>query len=384
MKISFLILNAYGMGGTIRATFDLATELSLRHDVEVISVFQHLDRPFLRLGPRVRLRSLVDLREGARVRWPYTKRAERLSGQESALVHPEERAYASFSAWSDDVLRRELRRLRTDVLITTRAGLNIMAARFARRKVVTIAQEHLHFEAHKPGIFQEIREWYPNLDAVITLTEADERDYRAMLGGGRTRVITIGNGLPATPRPRSRQENRIVLAAGRLVPVKGYDRLLKAFAQVVQKRPDWKLRIYGEGRSGDKLVRQSVKLRLHNNVTFMGPTEDIEGELAKASIHAVSSRFEGFGMTIIEAFSCGVPVVSFDCPRGPREIITSGHDGLLVPADDVDALAEGLLRMIDDEEGRHRMARNALETAARYDMSVVAERWERAFAELAG
>ncbi|GAA3424006.1 glycosyltransferase family 4 protein [Streptosporangium sandarakinum] len=384
MKISFLILNAYGMGGTIRATFDLATELSLRHDVEVISVFQHVDRPFLRLGPRVRLRSLVDLREGARVRWPYTKRAERLSGQESALIHPEERAYASFSAWSDDVLRRELRRLRTDVLITTRAGLNIMAARFARRKVVTIAQEHLHFEAHKPGIFQEIREWYPNLDAVITLTEADERDYRAMLGGGRTRVITIGNGLPATPRPRSRQENRIVLAAGRLVPVKGYDRLLKAFAQVVQKRPDWKLRIYGEGRSGDKLVRQSVKLRLHNNVTFMGPTEDIEGELAKASIHAVSSRFEGFGMTIIEAFSCGVPVVSFDCPRGPREIITSGHDGLLVPADDVDALAEGLLRMIDDEEGRHRMARNALETAARYDMSVVAERWERAFAELAG
>ncbi|MFF0249497.1 glycosyltransferase family 4 protein [Streptosporangium sandarakinum] len=384
MKISFLILNAYGMGGTIRATFDLATELSLRHDVEVISVFQHVDRPFLRLGPRVRLRSLVDLREGARVRWPYTKRAERLSGQESALIHPEERAYASFSAWSDDVLRRELRRLRTDVLITTRAGLNIMAARFARRKVVTIAQEHLHFEAHKPGIFQEIREWYPNLDAVITLTEADERDYRAMLGGGRTRVITIGNGLPATPRPRSRQENRIVLAAGRLVPVKGYDRLLKAFAQVVQKRPDWKLRIYGEGRSGDKLVRQSVKLRLHNNVTFMGPTEDIEGELAKASIHAVSSRFEGFGMTIIEAFSCGVPVVSFDCPRGPREIITSGHDGLLVPAGDVDALAEGLLRMIDDEEGRHRMARNALETAARYDMSVVAERWERAFAELAG
>ncbi|GGP97516.1 glycosyltransferase family 4 protein [Streptosporangium pseudovulgare] len=384
MKISFLILNAYGMGGTIRATFDLATELSLRHDVEVISVFQHVDRPFLRLGPRVRLRSLVDLREGARVRWPYTKRAERLSGQESALIHPEERAYASFSAWSDDVLRRELRRLRTDVLITTRAGLNIMAARFARRKVVTIAQEHLHFEAHKPGIFQEIREWYPNLDAVITLTEADERDYRAMLGGGRTRVITIGNGLPATPRPRSRQENRIVLAAGRLVPVKGYDRLLKAFAQVVQKRPDWKLRIYGEGRSGDKLVRQSVKLRLHNNVTFMGPTEDIEGELAKASIHAVSSRFEGFGMTIIEAFSCGVPVVSFDCPRGPREIITSGHDGLLVPADDVDALAEGLLRMIDDEEGRHRMARNALETAARYDMSVVAERWERAFAELVG
>ncbi|MFF0572927.1 glycosyltransferase family 4 protein [Streptosporangium saharense] len=382
MRVSYLILNAYGMGGTIRATFDLATEMSERHDVEVISVFQHADRPFLPLGEKVRLRSLVDLRPGARVRWPYTRKAERLSAQESALVHPEERAYASFTAWSDEVLRRELRRLRTDVLVTTRAGLNIMAARFARRGVVTIAQEHLHFEAHKPGIFEEIRQWYPRLDAVVTLTEADERDYRAMLGEARTRVYTIGNGLAGGPRPRSKQDNRIVLAAGRLVPVKGYDRLLKAFAQVIRKRPDWKLRIYGEGRVADKLMKTSVKLRLHNNVMFMGPTDDIEGELAKASIHAVSSRFEGFGMTIIEAFACGVPVVSFDCPRGPREIITSGHDGLLVPADDVDALAEGLLAMIDDEEGRHRMAANALLTAEKYDISTISDRWERTFADL--
>ncbi|GAA3443016.1 glycosyltransferase family 4 protein [Planomonospora venezuelensis] len=383
MKISFLILNAYGMGGTIRATFDLATELSARHDVEVVSVFQHADRPFLPLGAKVRLRSLVDLREGARVRWPYTKRAERLGGEPSALIHPEERAYASFSAWSDEVLRRELRRLRTDVLVTTRAGLNIMAARFARRRVVTIAQEHLHFEAHRPGLFEEIRRWYPKLDAVVTLTEADERDYRGMLDRTRTEVFTIGNGLAGGARPLSRQENRIVLAAGRLVPVKGYDRLLKAFARVVEVRPDWRLRIYGEGRVSDKLVRLAVKLRLHNNVVFMGPTGDIEGELAKASIHAVSSRFEGFGMTIIEAFACGVPVVSFDCPRGPREIITPGHDGLLVPPDDVDALAEGLLKMIDDEEGRRRMAANALETARDYDISAIAGRWEDALTELA-
>jgi len=382
VKISFLILNAYGMGGTIRATFDLATAMSARHDVEIISVFQHADVPFLPLGSQVRLRSLVDLREGAKVRWPYAKRAERLSARESALIHPEERAYASFSSWSDEVLIRELRRLRSDVLITTRAGLNIMAARYARKRVITIAQEHLHFEAHQPGIFEEIRTWYPKLDAIVTLTEADENDYRKMLNGSPTRVFSIGNGLPGGPRPRSRQENRIVLAAGRLVPVKGYDRLLKAFVRVARERPDWKLRIYGEGRVGDKLIKQSVKLRLHNNVTFMGPTGDIEGELAKASIHAVSSRFEGFGMTIIEAFASGVPVISFDCPRGPREIITPGIDGLLVPADDVDALAAGLIQMIDDEEGRRRMAENALQTAQSYDISMIADHWEKSFAEL--
>ncbi|MFF5208276.1 glycosyltransferase family 4 protein [Streptosporangium sp. NPDC000396] len=382
MKISFLTLNAYALGGTVRATFDLASELAERHDVEVISVNQRADQPFLPVSPKVRLRSLVDQREGARVRWPYTKKAERLSKQKSALIHPHERTYGFFTAWSDEVLRRELQRLRTDVLITTRAGLNIMAARFAPERVVRIAQEHLHFEAHRPGMSKEIRRWYPKLDAVVTLTEADRHDYRTMLDRAPTRVFAIGNGLAGRPRPRSRQDNRIVLAAGRLVPVKGYTRLLKAFAEVIKERPDWKLRIYGQGRSEEQLAKLVVKLRLHDNVTLMGPTDDIEGELAKASIHAVSSRFEGFGMTIIEAFACGVPVVSFDCPRGPREIITSGHDGLLVPPGDVDALAAGLLKMIDDEEGRLRMAGNALETARRYDISMIVDRWEKAFAEL--
>lgn len=87
-------------------------------------------------------------------------------------------------------------------------------------------------------------------------------------------------------------------------------------------------------------------------------------------------------MTIIEAFACGVPVVSFDCPRGPREIITPGYDGLLIPADDVDALAGGLLQMIEDEEGRRLMAANALQTARGYDISMIADRWEKSFAEL--
>lgn len=92
---------------------------------------------------------------------------------------------------------------------------------------------------------------------------------------------------------------------------------------------------------------------------MLEPTDDMEGELAKASILAMSSRAEPFGMTIIEAFACGVPVVAFDCPRGPREIITDGVDGLLVPPEDVGALAETLIRLIDDEELRRTMSANA-------------------------
>jgi glycosyltransferase involved in cell wall biosynthesis len=114
----------------------------------------------------------------------------------------------------------------------------------------------------------------------------------------------------------------------------------------------------------------------------MGPTRDMEGELAKASLHVITSRFEGFGMTIVEAFGCGVPVVAFDCPQGPREIITPGHDGLLVPDGDVDAFAEALLSLIDSPDELRRLADNARETARRYDIAAVADRWDEVFADL--
>lgn len=382
MRISFLLLDAYTMDGTVRSTFTLAGELARRHRVEIISVLRAADEPAFPVPGGVRMRSLVDQRAGAKVPWPYAARAARLAARPSELVHPEERCYSSFSAWTDARLARALRGLRTDVLVTTRAGLNVAAARLAPARVVRVAQEHLQLGMNEPGLLAEIKRWYPRLDAVTTLTDADRADYEAALPDGGCRVVTIGNGLPDQVHPRSRQENRIVAAGGRLVWIKGYDLLIDAFAKVVEKHPGWRLRVYGTGPRRDGLRARATALGLYNDVLLMGPADDLEGEIAKASILAVSSRAEPFGMTIIEAFACGVPVVSFDCPRGPREIITDGHDGLLVPPEDAGALAEALIRLIDDEELRRRMAANALASADRYRIGEIAARWEAMITEL--
>ncbi|WP_433227669.1 glycosyltransferase family 4 protein [Actinomadura formosensis] len=382
MKITFLLLEAFSIDGTVRCTFTLAEELSRRHDVEIVSVLRDRDRPLLPLSDRVRLRSLVDLRPEAKIAWPNAGRAERLMPEPSALIPPQERSYNKFSAWTDDRIGRFLRRPRTDVLVTTRAGLNLLAARFAPRRVVVVGQEHLQLGINEPEIIDEFKEWYPRLDALTTLTAADGADYEAALPAGSCPVHTIGNGLPHRLYPRSRQENRVVVAAGRIVWIKGYDLLISAFAKVVEKYPEWKLRIYGDGPRREELRRKATRLGLYNNVLMMEPTDDMEGEFAKASVLAMSSRAEPFGMTIIEAFACGLPVVGFDCPRGPREIITAGHDGLLVPPEDPDAFAEALIRLIGDEELRLRMAGHALASAERFDISVVAERWEKMLTEL--
>ncbi|TDD82376.1 glycosyltransferase family 4 protein [Actinomadura rubrisoli] len=382
MRITFMLLDAFTIDGTVRSTFTLAGELARRHDVEIISVLREADEPALALSGRVRLRSLVDLRTEGRSRWPVGTRAARLKDAPSTLVHPQERCYDHFSAWTDDRITRALRRLRSDVLVTTRAGLNLAAAQLAPRRTVTIGQEHLQLGMHRPGILSEIEHWYPRLDAVTTLTAADREDYRRLLPDGSCPVYAIGNGLPDRLFPLSRQENRVIVAAGRLVWLKGYDLLIDAFVEVAEKHPEWRLRIYGKGPRLDALRERVTRLGLFNNVLLMDATGDMEGEMAKASILALPSRSEGFGMTIVEAFACGLPVVAFDCRRGPREIITDGHDGLLVPPEDTAALAEALIRLIDDEELRRRMAGNARTTARAHRVGEVATHWERMLTEL--
>src|SRR6185295_516041 len=122
----------------------------------------------------------------------------------------------------------------------------------------------------------------------------------------------------------------------------------EAWARVAPRRPGWTLRLHGAGVEGDRLRWQALALGLEDTVRFPGATRHLGRELARASVFALSSRFEGFGMVVLEAMSKGVPVVSFDCPQGPAEIIRHGENGLLVPNGDVEAFAAALLELVRD------------------------------------
>ncbi|MFI5894772.1 glycosyltransferase family 4 protein [Actinoplanes sp. NPDC051513] len=380
MKVLFLINDAFGIGGTIKTTFNLGAALAARgHEVEVLSTIRHRDVPKLPVDPAIRLMSLVDARPG------HPDHAGDAPGRgEPPKIYPKsDFRSADYDQYIEDRYRRYLRGSAADAIIATRPGLIAYLASFGPRQKIKIGQEHLVRGQHRAALRKVMPRYLRGLDAFVTVSQRDADDYRENVRLWRTRLAFIPNGIPAPAVPPSDGRAKLVVAAGRLVPSKRYDLLLRAFAKVVAERPDWQLRIYGAGKESPALRALVLELGLHNHVRMMGQVAPIEPEWAKGSIAAVASDREPFGMTLVEAMRCGVPVVSTDAPHGPGEILRNGEDGLLTPVGDADAMGEALLRLINDEDLRRRMGAAALANSARYDPSIVAEQYEQLFTELA-
>jgi glycosyltransferase involved in cell wall biosynthesis len=380
-RVTILLFSAWGMGGTIRTTLNLAAYLADRYSVEIISVMRSREDPFFgEFPPGVKVTALDDKRPNA-VRPGLTGAVRSaLRRIPSVLVHPAERWAAWFSFWTDVKLVRKLRR-RTGLLITTRPGLNLIAAELSPPGMVIIGGEHMHLRHHARPLREDMARIYSRLDAFTVLTEGSKRDYEELLDGV-VPVAVIPNAIPALGGSTAALASRTILAAGRLVRQKGFDYLIPAFAQIAPAHPDWQLRIVGRGEQRERLQAMIDEYGLAEVATLAPPAKDMGAEFESASIFTLSSRFEGFPLTLLEAMSKGLAVVSFDCPTGPADVIDDHHNGLLIPPGDVDALATGLVEMVENEELRHRCGSAARETARRYRMEEIGPLWDNFLREL--
>ncbi|NDV65191.1 glycosyltransferase family 4 protein [Bacteroides sp. 224] len=214
------------------------------------------------------------------------------------------------------------------------------------------------------------------LDKFVVLTHEDAEKWNEL-----TNTIVIPNPLPFFPDKQSSTEHKKVIAVGRYTWQKGFDLLIDCWHLVHKKHPDWTLHIYGEGER-DKLQAQIDKLELNNSCILEHAVPDIINKYIDNSIFVLSSRYEGFGMVIIEAMSCGVPPVSFTCPSGPRDIIKHGEDGLLVKNGDVELLANSIIYLIEHNDIRKNMGEKARMNVERYKIDQIAQEWNNLFLSL--
>ncbi len=377
MKICFLINNIYGIGGTNRTVINLAEALAVRHDVEIVSVFRRTTATKFEISPRIAVRALVDLRPGS------SDRGAPGSTAPSEVVPRQEEFYAQYSKFTDQRIIHELSRTRADVVVGTRPSLNLFVAEFTANSALRVAQEHMTHLAIPPAVRARMAELYPRLDAVTTVTEADAHSFVEHTPVHGVPVVGIPNSVPRPSVPPSDCGHKVIVSAGRMHQVKRYDLLIRAFGMVAQEFPDWQLRIYGDGGEAGELRALTRELGLAGRALLMGGFSPIESEWAKGSIAAVTSSAESFGMTLVEAMRCGLPVVSTDCPVGPREILRHGEDGFLVRTGDAEAVAQGLRRLMVDDMLRRHMGATALRNSTRYDPEAVAARYADLFEEAA-
>lgn len=286
------------------------------------------------------------------------------------------RAYAATVAG----MRRHLKRHHIDVLVQVDTMLSLFALPAALGLGVRhIAWEHCHFDE---DLGRRARRWARRLAArycehIVVLTERDRKRWLEALRP-RSAVVCIPNPLPfAMPEQPAPRTSKTVLAVGRLVHTKGFDMLLNAWAIVKQHAPDWKLMIVGEGEERTALEALRGRLGLHDSVTLPGIYPDVTQAYEQASIFCLSSRYEGFGLVLIEAMAFGLPIVSTACDTGPRELLDDGRDALMVAVGNYTALADALLRLILDRNVADRLGQTACKKAVLFSGERIVKAWDR-------
>lgn len=291
-------------------------------------------------------------------------------------------------------LRGELMRIRPDITVSLlRREINfINDIKDGSKKIGELHVNRSNYRNFEEGDTNVIKSffakvWMRNLeshlkqlDKFIVLTEEDKTSWTELTE--LTNVVVIPDPLAFEVSDLSPLTTKRVIAVGRYVYQKGFDLLLQAWVKVQKQFPDWELAIFG---MGDRTLYVSLAQQLGvdmNRCHLNCSTQDIQKEYLNSSLFVFSSRFEGFGMVLIEAMACGLPVVSFDCKCGPKDIISHGVDGLLVETGNVQQLASSMSLLMSDANMLSKMGSEARKNVARFNIENIAGRWQKLFAEL--
>jgi glycosyltransferase involved in cell wall biosynthesis len=291
-------------------------------------------------------------------------------------------------------LARLIRDARPEVILSSVLDANLVAVAARAlagppRPKLVVRETNSHRARGDIGVVRKrlTRFAYPRADAVVALSEGVRQELIADYALPAESVATIHNPVEfdalaaearLTPAPPVMKDGRWIMGVGRLIRQKGFDRLIRAVAQL--KRPDVRLVLVGEGPDRAALAAQARALGVP--LLLPGFVREPMHWLAHADLFALSSRWEGFGHVIVEAMAAGTPVVAFDCPHGPRDIIDSGVNGLLVPEGDEAALTAAMTKLLDDRGLAARLSAAATKDAARFSSARIADQYLKLFSSL--
>ena len=355
----------YGLNngaGTERVCSMIANGLSEAGHEVVLASIGPSDKPFFPLNGEIKIISLLD--------YPQVE-----------LSHIPNNIYKVISKlYRTPNIVYKIRKLLKKEHVDTVIAVDTMCVQFTLPatlglKVKNIGWEHFNFHPSqgisRRSIVRHLAARY--CDSVITLTERD-KEYWLKNTRHKSQIIAIANPCPFPVQEYVEENEKVVLAIGRLHSQKGFDLLLESWLQVTKFMPEWKLKIVGEGEERANLTEFIEANQMTESVELVGATDNVSQYYRQAEIFCLSSRVEGFGMVLTEALAFGLPVVSFDCGPGPAEVL-KGTGSILVPKDDVNQLALSLISLMKDDKQRKIIRLKGKEKVKIYQPDNIIIKW---------
>lgn len=374
MKITYIYTALVTKGGADRVITNKANWLADQgYDVMIVTDTQLGREPVFPLSDKVVLYDLgidfsLEYGHGLLLRaWWYIK-----------LMHKYRKSMTNL-----------LMKRKSDIVITT-LGRDLDFLTKIKDGSVKIGESHIaryysrnfHLMEQKGGLHKLLAKIWrkkqeknvSQLDALVLLTQSDANSWK-----GVTKTFVIPNPTPFFPEKSSSCDSKKAICVGRLNEQKGYEYLIDAWTIVHRRHPDWILNVYGSGEMYDDLLSRIRKNGIADSLFINEPTSDIVSKYLESSFYIMSSRFEGFPMVLLEAMSCGLPCVSFDCPTGAKDIIKDGYNGYLVEYLNVEKLADRICDMIEDVDLRKEMGKHSKESVMSYLPEKIMKSWVSLF-----
>jgi len=378
MKITYIYTALTTVGGADRVITEKANYFAdkLQYDVYIITDSQGKEMPKFSLSPKVHLVNL-DIMFGQQYNHSFFIRGF---------------IYFNLMRKYRKELIKQLMTIRPDFTIST-LGRDVDFITSVKDGSKKIAEAHTtrknirNFELLKKRNFiykvigkiweSKLEKAINKFNKLVVLTEDDASEWAEIKDS-----IVIPNSLPFYPQTISYNSNKKAISVGRFEIEKGHDRLIDVWSEVIKKHPDWILEIYGEGTLKKGLINIAKEKGLSDSILFKPSSMNIDKEYIDSSFCIMTSRYEGFGMVLIEAMACGLPCIAYDCPSGPRNIIKDGINGFLIKDGAVQKMAEKICFLIEHEDIRKKMGQAGYLNVEKYNIDEIMNKWKQLFESL--
>lgn len=374
-KITFLMLHL-NYGGLEKQTITLINELAKTNEykIKILSIYDMLNgNSFYDLDKNVEVEFLGNFGPDHKAFYHALKHKKVFKFLKESYVMIKCGIYKSIK------LKKYLKKLDTDIIVSSRIEFS---KQIKRKDTINISQEHSYIMTDK--YISKIKKYLKNIDKVVVMTNRAKNEYEEILkkSNSKAKVLNIPNMIDKnTNEYLAKYSNNQIISVGRLEKEKDFDTLIDVFNMLRKDNKELTLKIAGEGSQRTALEEKINKLNLNGSIRLLGriSSEQINEEMAKSKLFILTSRGESFSLVLCEAMECGLPCISFNIDVGPKEIIQSGYNGILVDNRDKEQMVKEAKELIENEDKWNEISSNSKEYVKQYYSDNVVKEWIKLF-----